>query len=96
VDALHPREARNLLRALKASLRRIVERDPEQEVQGIALPVVDEVLRVARDVLPGHPVIARMEDIVSPEMIASGEPVRAVDALVVVDMLFEALKDAAR
>jgi hypothetical protein len=42
------------------------------------------------------PVIARMEDVVSPEMITSGEPVRVVDALVVVDMLFEALRDAAR
>jgi hypothetical protein len=92
MTALNAGEARSMLRALKASLQRISERDPDQEVQGIALPVVDEVLGAARDALPDHPVIARAEDVVSPELIASGEPIRAVDALVVVDLLFEALR----
>jgi hypothetical protein len=92
--SLDVREARNMLRALRATLRPIVERDPEQEVQGIALSVVDEVLVAARDALPGHPVVERLDDAVSPEAIASGEPLRAVDALIAADLLFEALHDA--
>jgi hypothetical protein len=91
---LDAREARNMLRALKANLQRAVERDPEQEVQGMALPVVDEVVSAARDALGGHPVVARINDVISAETIASGEPVRAVDALVVVDLLFAALMDS--
>jgi hypothetical protein len=82
-----------MIRALKASLQRIADRDPEQEVQGMALPVLDQVVSVARDALPGHPVIARLE-VITPELVGSGEPIRAVDAMVAIDVLFEVLKRA--
>jgi len=76
------------------NLRALVNRDPEQEVRGMALPVMDAVLEAAKEFLPGDPVIARMREVVSPETVAEGEPLRAVDVLVVVDQLHAALDEA--
>src|ERR687891_61244 len=79
---------------LRDNLRAMVDRDPEQEVRGMALPVIDAVLEAAKEFLPGDPVIATMREVVSPESVAEGEPLRAVDVLVVVDQLHAALDDA--
>jgi hypothetical protein len=93
---LSQQEARGKVRALKATLQRLMERDPDQEVQGIALPVVDEVLAVGRTALPDQCLVAHLEDLITPELIESAEPVRAADALIVVDQLFEAFRSAQR
>lgn len=69
----------------------IIQRDPEQEVRGIALPVLDAVLRAVRDTLGDQPVVAQMYDIISVESIEEGEPVRAADAYLVAGMLIKAL-----
>lgn len=76
--------------ALYRSLEKIVERDPEQEVRGMALPVLStciEQFRAASE----DPIAASVRDVVSPDAIAEGEPVRAVDALLVVHQLAVAL-----
>jgi hypothetical protein len=79
---------------LRDNLQALVDRDPEQEVRGMALPVIDAVLEAAKEILPGDPVIATMRQVVSPEAVAEGEPLRAVDVLVVVDQLHAALSEA--
>jgi hypothetical protein len=58
----------------------------------MALPALDAALSQARDLLPNSPVLAQIADVISPEAIEAGEPVRAVDALLVVDIIFAALK----
>jgi hypothetical protein len=72
---------------LYTDLKRIADRDPEQEVQGIAVPVLDACLAALREVAADDPVISRMQDIISPEAMADGQPVRAVDALVVLGQI---------
>jgi hypothetical protein len=89
-------DARFRVRALRDRLVKISDRDPEQEVRGIALPVVDAVLAAAREhVKEGDPVLDAISGLITPESVAEGEPIRAVDALVVADQLLEALDSAA-
>jgi hypothetical protein len=74
---------------LYKDLSRIADRDPEQEVWGIAVPVLDACLSALRAVpkVADDPVISRMPDVYSADTIAEGEPVRAVDALVVLGQI---------
>ena len=77
-------DAQKRAKRLYRDLKQIVERDPEQEVQGIALPVLDACLSAIRSVAADDPVLSTVQDVISAETIANGDPVRAVDALVVV------------
>jgi hypothetical protein len=64
------------------------DRDPEQEVLGFAVPVVDAVLAEGRSALPeGDPLIAAIGDVMSAESIGAGEPVRAMEVLLVLEQL---------
>ncbi|HEY3087072.1 MAG TPA: hypothetical protein VGJ59_03295 [Jatrophihabitantaceae bacterium] len=74
---------------LHDDLSRIAERDPEQEVQGLALPVLDACFTAFRTMpqVADDPVLSRMIDVFSAQTIAAGEPIRAVDALVVVGQI---------
>lgn len=92
MPGLTPEQAKSHLWTLRSGLRKITERDPEQEVRGIALPVVDEVIKSAREALAGNPIAARIEDVISTETILAGEPIRAVDMLIVVEQLYEPLR----
>lgn len=82
---------RRSLRALVEDLRRLVDRDPEQEVLDMAVPVLDAAIRQARDVLAEHPVAEAVADVVSPERVADWQQVRAADALLVANQLLAAL-----
>lgn len=75
------------VRTLAETLEVVMERDPEQEVQGMALPVLDAVIAAVRDLYPQDPMMAVVRDAISPESIAAGEPIRAVDALLVARQL---------
>lgn len=79
------------LKRLIATLKGIVDRDPEQEVMGIALPVLDEVLSHAKAVIGDDALVNRIADILSPETIEIGEPIRALDALIVAEQLMARL-----
>ena len=72
---------------LYKDLSRIADRDPEQEVRGIALPVLDACIAALREVAPNDPVVKALPDVYSAESVAAGEPVRAVDALVVLGQI---------
>jgi hypothetical protein len=80
-------------RSLRDTLRAIVAKDQEQEVTGIALPVIDAVLTKGRDALPSDDsVVNAIHGLITPETIAEGEAIGAVDALIVVEQLYVALK----
>lgn len=83
----YPYRERRQLTALINTLQLLVERDPEQEVMGIALPVLDVVIGEVRKLFPKDPLVQAAVEIISPEQIALGEPVRAADALLVAEQL---------
>jgi hypothetical protein len=57
-------EAANQASGLASRLKAIQARDPEQEVQGIAVPVVSAVLEAGRAFLPSdHPVISQIREL---------------------------------
>ncbi|WKX71291.1 hypothetical protein [Streptomyces sp. XD-27] len=87
----YPYGAKQKTEALIKALEELTGRDPEQEVQGIALPVLDAVIEAVRAALPDDPVIAAVRGVISAEQIASGEPVRAADALLVARQLDAAI-----
>lgn len=90
MEILSASDAYNHLSALVGSLTQSSRQDSEQEVQGIALPVLCAVIEYVKTYLHGHPVVDSI-DVVTVERIASGEPIRAVDALLVANQLIPAL-----
>lgn len=83
------------LRQLHADLQALVRRDPEQEVQGIALPLIDAVVSEARELLPeGSTLASQVVELVSPSAIEEGDPIRAADALLVVGQLLAVYEHA--
>ena len=87
-------QARAQLRELQSVLERIHQKDPEQEVRGIAIPVLDSIIEAVRRHLPDNEVTQAISGVFSVETISDGEPVRAVDALMVVTALKTALGDS--
>ncbi|MFE9606830.1 hypothetical protein [Streptomyces hokutonensis] len=87
----YPYDAKQKIEALIETLETLTKKDPEQEIQGIALPVLDAVIESVRAALPGDPVVDAVRSIISADQIASGEPVRAADALVVAKQLDAAI-----
>jgi hypothetical protein len=88
-------EAQESVLRLRQTLAEIVKGDQEQEVRGVALPVIDAVIEAARaHVKQDDPVLNAITGLISPETIAEGEPIRAIDALVLVDQLLVALNRA--
>jgi hypothetical protein len=87
----YPQAEKDMITTLVQTLERLVDRDPDQEVQEFALPVMDAVIEAVRRVLPDHPVVKAARSVISPEQIQSGQPVRAADALVVATQLDTAL-----
>jgi len=80
-------DAQKRAERLYIDLKRIVDRDPEQEVQGIALPVLDACLSAIRATAEKDPVLSVARDVISADTVADGEPVRAVDVLVVLGQI---------
>jgi hypothetical protein len=82
-------EAKHLLKALISSLRTLIARDPEQEVQGIAIPEIEATFAAVKAAKP---------DLATPELfsadhIGSGDGIRAADLLVAVERLDAAVGD---
>jgi hypothetical protein len=91
MSELNLREARAILSNLETVLQVMSAKDPEQEVRGIAIPALDTALSAIRGLIPDSSVTAGINDIISPMTVAEGEPIRAVDALVVVSILIGAI-----
>ncbi len=84
-------QARQRVWLLFRSLEKMSERDPDQEVRGIAVPVLDAVLQACKQFVPEDPIVGAIREVVSADAIAAGEPVRAVDAALVAGQLAVAL-----
>lgn len=87
----YPYEANRRVKALISSLKTLVARDPEQEVQGPALQVLDAALDAIKAEIPDDPVAQSVLGIFTAEFIAAGEPVRAADMLVIAQQLNAAI-----
>lgn len=87
----YPYKAKQRVEALVKSLRTMVDKDGEQEVQGIALPVLDAAIEDIKAAIPNDPVVIAVAGIISPETFEAGEPIRAVDALLVAEQLDAAI-----
>jgi hypothetical protein len=77
-----PYEAKRRVVALIETLEPTVKRDPEQEIRGVAVPVLEATIEVLKSALPDDPVVTAVIGAYAHE-IETGEPVRAVDALLV-------------
>lgn len=85
------------LRWLHADLSAVIQRYPEQEILGVALSVVDRIMSLAaRRLAAGGSLLAGVvTELISPATVEAGEPVRAVDAWLVVGQLLAAIGDSA-
>lgn len=87
----YPHDAKRRVEALISSLRTLIRRDPEQEVQGLALQVLGASLDSIKRSLPNDPVATSVIDIFSATFIGVGETVRAADMLVIAEQLDAAI-----
>ena len=71
----------------------VIERDPEQEILGIAIPVVDATISEARERLrrSEHTLASHVVELISADTCSDGRPVRALDAWLVIGQLLAAL-----
>ena len=82
--------ARERAWALYRDLERISKTDAEQEVSGIAVPVLDALLEARKTFVADDPVVKAIDGLVTAETIDSGS-LRAIDAALVVHQLALAL-----
>jgi hypothetical protein len=87
-EAIAPQ--RSALRKVEALVQVL---SPEQEMEGIALPVLAEVIGLARSFVADDPVVKAMQEVISPDLIAANVTVRAADALLVATQLRTALHE---
>jgi hypothetical protein len=73
-------------------LRATADKDPEQEIHGVALVTIDAVLDACREFVPDHPIISRLRDVISPEAIEAGDPIRVVDVVPAIGQIVTALR----
>lgn len=82
------REALQLAKGLYDVLLVLHERDQEQELDEEALRPLDACWALLRDELDdGDPILESIRDVISPEAIEAGKPIRVVNALFVVGLL---------
>jgi hypothetical protein len=86
-----PYDAKRRVQALILSTQTLIQRDPEQEVQGVAIQVVDAAITAVKAAKPDDPVVAATAELFSADHIATGQGVRAADILVVATQLDAAI-----
>jgi hypothetical protein len=85
-------DARARALQLHEDLKEIAAKDPDQEVRGLAVPVIDAVVTACAPFLDeGDPVIEKIRQLFSVEALETGEPLRAVDAQIAAGQLYQAL-----
>jgi hypothetical protein len=87
----YPHEANRRVEALISSMRTLIARDPEQEIQGPAIENVAAPIAAVKAAKPDDPVVAATPDLISADFIGSGEGIRAADVLVIAEQLNAAL-----
>jgi hypothetical protein len=89
--AIDVERARGLLTTVRSNVAMMAAKDSEQEVRGLAVQAVDAALSAVRPLIADTVVMARVDDVISPYTIEQGEPMRAVDLLLVVDLMLQEL-----
>lgn len=87
----YPYDAKRRVEALIRSLRALIAQDPEQEVQGLAVPVMAAALEAIKPSKPDDPVVVALDDLFSAEVIGADQPIRAADMLIVAEQLDAAI-----
>lgn len=90
----YPYKAARRIDALISSLEKLVASDPEQQVQGFAVPVLAAALDDIKQAMPNDPVVQSLVSLFSADAIASGDPIRAADMLVIATQLDAAIGPA--
>jgi hypothetical protein len=84
----YPYEAKKRVTALIEALTTVLREDPDEKVQGVALPVLHAAIEAIKDGIgQDNPVVQSAAGVISADTIASGEPIRAADALIVARIL---------
>jgi hypothetical protein len=94
IDSTAPPALVAALRQLYRDLFSVIERDPEQEILGVALPIVDAAIARARSSLigSGHELAPHIVELISTDSCSEGRPIRALDAWLVVGQLLAAFE----
>jgi hypothetical protein len=87
----YPYKAKQRIESLIKSLETLISSDPEQQVQGFAVPVLAAALDDVKQALPSDPVVRALTDLVSADGIGSGDVIRAADMLVIARQLDAAI-----
>jgi selenophosphate synthetase-related protein len=87
----YPYDAKRRVEALIRSLGTVTARDPEQEVQGLAVPVMAAALEAIKRSKPDDPVVVALVDLCSVDVISADQPIRAGDMLIVAEQLDAAI-----
>jgi len=89
----YPYDAKARVLTLIASLKTLVQRDPDQEVTGVAIPVLAAVLSVVKAARPNDPVVGSVIDLYEMNLLSEGEgeKIRAADMLLIAEQLDAAL-----
>lgn len=87
----YPYKAKQRVESLIKSLETLVGSDPEQQVQGFAVPVLAAALDDVKQALPNDPVVEALVELVSADAIGSGDPIRAADMLIIARQLDAAI-----
>jgi hypothetical protein len=90
----YPYTAKRRIEALISSLEKLVASDPEQQVQGFAVPVLSAALDDIKQAMPDDPVVQSLVGLVSADAIANGDPIRAADMLLIATQLDAAVGPA--
>ena len=87
-DDTYPYDAKKRVTSLIEALTTVLKEDPDEKVQGMALPVLHAVIEAIKDGTGrDNEVVMSTAGVISPEAIASGAPIRAADALIVARIL---------
>jgi hypothetical protein len=85
-------DARSRVSQLHRDLKEIAANNPNQEVRGFAVPVIDAVVTVCAPFLDEEdPVFEKIQQLFSVEAMEAGKPLRAVDAQIAAGQLLQAL-----
>jgi hypothetical protein len=66
-----PYEAKRSIQAVISSTRALIQRDPEQEIQGIALAVADAAIEAVKAAKPDDPIVQSTASIYSADQIGA-------------------------
>ena len=80
-DHMNESEVRRTIKEIIRVLETLYEGDSEQELQGDAVLILDDVISSAKQLLPNDPLVQEIPDAISPEALAAGEPIRVAEAL---------------